>query len=56
MPKRVGHKKKSPYESRRKRSDRSEWNEGDVADDAAEAFRWGFTPDGREPEEVGREQ
>jgi hypothetical protein len=35
---------------------RSEWNEGDVADDAAEAFRWGFTPDGREPEDAGREQ
>ena len=38
------------------RSDRSEWNEGDAADDAAEAFRWGFTADGREPEDSGREQ
>jgi hypothetical protein len=38
------------------RSDRSEWNEGDTQDDAAEAFRWGFTPDGREPEDSGREQ
>lgn len=27
------------------RSDRSEWNEGDVADDAAEAFRWGYGGD-----------
>jgi hypothetical protein len=24
------------------RSDRGEWTEGDVADDAAEAFRWGY--------------
>jgi hypothetical protein len=35
---------------------RGEWNDGDVADDAAEAFRWGFTPDGREFEDSGREQ
>jgi len=35
---------------------RYEWTEGDVADDAAEAFRWGFTADGREPEDCGREQ